>query len=201
VSTSNAKLSPADWATVITLYSRGEKSIRELAVMFKVAPQSIHEGLRKRGTKKGSALGDVTREVEDEAAAAHKQRVQAAHQTAERYQKYNELLIQLTVKKIADANTAGTLSAINADILTLKNGMAILAKGRKEACEIGKVEEMLQQDEELAQLNVGEYTEEELEAIRAANEEAYQQSLDDVDNLDIDDLDDADDGDEEDEED
>lgn len=194
----HAKLSPADWATVVTLFSRGEKSVRDLATMFKVTPQSIHEGLRKRGVKKGSAIADVTAEAEDEAAAAHKARVAAAHATAERYGKYNDLFVQLTVKKITDAHQNGTLAAVNGDVLTLKNGMAILAKGRKEAWDIGKVEAMLEQDEELAALNVGEYTNEELAEIQAANEEAYTQSLHDVENLDMDDLDVDDDGDEED---
>jgi hypothetical protein len=194
-----AKLSPSDWATIVTLFSRGEKSVRDLAVMFKCAPSSIHEGLRKRGVKKGSALGDVTQEAEDEAASAHRARVAAAHQTAERYGKYNDLFVQLTVKKITDAHQNGTLAAVNGDVLTLKNGMAILAKGRKEAWEIGKVEAMLEQDEELAVLNVGEYSEEELAAIQAANEEAYQESLTDVESLDMDAL--GIDGDEDEEED
>lgn len=194
-----AKISPSDWATVVTLYSRGEKSVRELATMFKVSPQAIHDGLRKRGVKKGSALGDVQQETEDEASKAHTARVQAAHQTADRYQKYIDVMVQLTVKKITDAHGAGTLATANADILTLKNGIAIVAKGRKESWEIGKIDQMLEQDEELAQLNVGEYSEEELEAIRSANEEAYQQSLDDVDSIDMGDLGDSDDDEDEDE--
>src|SRR5205085_9069673 len=112
----HAKLSPADWATIVTMFSRAEKSVRDLAAMFKVSPQAIHEGLRKRGVEKGSALGNVQQETEDEATAAHKQRVQAAHQTADRYQKYNDLLVQLTIKKISDAHQNGTLGAVNADI-------------------------------------------------------------------------------------
>lgn len=188
-----SKISPSDWATIVTLYQRGEKTVRDLAEMFQVSRQAIHDGLNKRGVKKGSKVSDVAKEAEDEAAAAHKARVAAAHSTAERYSKYNELFVQIMVKKIVDANNAGTLALANADVITLKNGMSILAKARKEAWDMGKIEQMLEQDEELAALNVGEYTEEELALIQAANEEAYQSSLDDMDGLDVDPLDDTDD--------
>lgn len=182
---SQNKLSSTDWATIVTLYTRGEKTVRDLAEQFQVSRAAIHEGLNKRGVKKGSKVSDVMKEAEDEAAAAHKARVAAAHSTAERYQKYNELFVQIMVKKIVDSNQSGTLASANAEIIAIKNGMAVLAKARKEAWDMGKIEQMLEQDEELAALNVGEYTEEELDAIKAANEEAYQASMDDMDGLDI----------------
>lgn len=181
------KLSPADWATIVTLYSRGEKTVRDLAEQFKVTPQAIHQGLRQRGVQKASGISDVLAEVEDAATAKRKEKVAAAHKKAEDYGKYTDVLVQLTIKKITEAHNAGGISTVNADIITLKNGMAIVAKGRQENWIIGKVDELMQESEELAQLNVGEYTEEELAAIREANEEAYQQTLDEVDGLNLDD--------------
>lgn len=173
------KLSAADWATVVTLASRGEKTVRELAEMFGVRRQSIHEGLVKRGVQVASRIQAVQAEIEDAATAARKKRVQDAQKKADDYSKRLDLVVQLTVKKIVDANQVGTLASVNGDIITLKGAMAIISKGREQHWDIHKVDELLQENEELAELNVGEYTEDELEAIRAANEEAYNQTLED----------------------
>jgi predicted DNA binding protein len=192
VSNSNT-LSAADWATIIAMASRGEKTARDLADMFQVSPQAIHQGLRKRGVTFGSRVHEVAKEVEDEATAARKKRVQEGQKKAEDYSKRLDLVVQLTVKKIVDANQAGTLASVNGDIITLKNAIATISKGRQEHWEIHKIDELLQENEELAELNVGEYTEDELEAIRAANEEAFNESLDGEFNLDAEDDDEEDD--------
>jgi predicted DNA-binding protein YlxM (UPF0122 family) len=179
VSDKRKKISAADWATIVTLASRGEKTVRELADMFGVTRQSIHDGLVKRGVQVASRLQGVQAEIEDAATAARKKKVMDANKKAEDYSKRIDLVVQLTVKKIVDANTLGTLASVNGDIITLKNAIATISKGREQHWEIHKVDELLQENEELAELNVGEYTEEELEGIRAANEEAYNQTLDD----------------------
>lgn len=178
-------LSPGDWATIVTLASRGEKNARDLADMFQVTVQAIHQGLRKRGVSFGSRVTEVSKEVEDEASAARKKRVQDGQKKAEDYSKRLDLVVQLTVKKIVDANATGTLAAVNGDIITLKNAIATISKGRQEHWDIHKIDELLQENEELAELNVGEYTEEELEAIKEANEAAYQESLDNDSDLNV----------------
>lgn len=179
MTTPKKKISAADWGTIVTLASRGEKTVRELAEMYGVKRQSIHEGLARRGVQVASRIQAVQAEIEDAASAARKKKVVDANKKAEDYSKRLDLIVQLTVKKIVDANNSGTLAAANGDILTLKNAIVTISKGRQEHWDIHKVDELLQENEELAELNVGEYTEDELEAIRAANEEAYNQTLDD----------------------
>lgn len=184
---SNQKqLTPAEWATIVTLYSRGEKTVRDLADQFGVSPQAIHKGLRARGVQKGSRIADVEHEAEDEAEKARREKVKAAVSKADQFGKFNEFFVQILVKRIRDANENGSLAGANADVITIKNAMATLAKGRAEAWDIHKIEEMLRESEELATLNVGEYTEAELEEIKAANEEAYQASMEDIDGLTMD---------------
>jgi hypothetical protein len=170
----------------VTLYSRGEKTVRDLADQFGVSPQAIHKGLRARGVQKGSRIADVEHEAEDEAEKARREKVKAAVSKADQFGKFNEFFVQILVKRIRDANENGSLAGANADVITIKNAMATLAKGRAEAWDIHKIEEMLRESEELATLNVGEYTEAELEEIKAANEEAYQASMEDIDGLTMD---------------
>lgn len=185
---SNSKpLSHPDWAEIVTLYSRGEKTVRDLADQFGVSPQAIHKGLKQRGVVKGSRIADVQGEIEDAAETARKEKVKAAINKADQFGKFNEFFVQILIKRVRDAHENGALASANGDVITIKNAMATLAKGRAEAWDIHKIDEMLQENEELATLNVGEYTEEELETIREANEEAYQASMEDIDNLTLDD--------------
>lgn len=177
----NARLSAADWASIVTLYQRGEKNIRELAEAFGVSPQAIQQGLKTRNIQKNSSLDEVVSEVKDKAREKREAAVQQAEQHQASYAKWAHLLAQLTIKKITEGEQSGQLALKNADILVLGNGMKILAKAREENWKILGIEDLLGEGSELPDLNVGEYSEEELERIRDANEEGYLENLRDDD--------------------
>lgn len=171
------KLSPTDWATVVTLYERGEKNLRQLAEQFGVTPQAIQKGLKQRGIEKGSRLDEVAQEVDDIARQERERRVQQANATVENYAKWYDVIAKLTMKKVLDANNAGGVATVNADILTLKNATAIIEKARSESWAILGIEDLLGEGAELPDLNVGEYSEAELERIREANEASYLEGI------------------------
>lgn len=171
------RLSPSDWATVVTLYERGDKNIRELAEMFGVTPPAIRKGLKQRGIQKASRLGEVVAEVEDKARAEREAAVRKAKDHQENYAKWSHLIAQLTIKKITEGEQGGNLASKNADLLVLGNGMKILEKARKEGWEILSIEDLLGEGSELPDLNVGEYSESELEKIREANEQSYLEGI------------------------
>lgn len=172
-----SRLSPSDWATVVTLYERGEKNLRELADQFGVSPQAIQKGLKARGIEKGSRLDEVTNEVDDAARRERERRVQNAGLAVEQYAKWYEALAKLTMNKVITANTNGNIATVNAEVLTLKNATAIVEKARRESWEILGIEDLLGEGAELPDLNVGEYSPDELEAIRQGNEESYLEGL------------------------
>lgn len=171
-------LSPADWAEAQTLFERGEKSIQEIADMHGVSRQSIYQGFNRRGVKGQSRLDEVANETSDEARAAREERLKKANLKRDQYAAYNDALARIAIKKLLAADKAGNISTINADILTIKNTGVIIERARKEGWEIDKIDELLGDDDGmLPDLNVGEYSNEELEAINAANEDQYLESI------------------------
>jgi len=172
------RLTSVEWATVVTLYERGEKTVKEMAEQFGVSPQAIREGLRTRGATRDSRLPEVKSEVEDAARAEHARRVADAQKVREDHAKYIKVLTQLAVKKVSEAASSGSLPLVNADMLTLKNAMAIVATGRRELWDILDIAKLMDEEEELPDLNIGEYSPDEIDTMRDANEADYQETID-----------------------
>lgn len=172
------RISPVDWATICTLYARGEKNLRELAEQFEVSIEAIRKGLKKRNIQKNSRQDEVMDEAADQAREAREAKVRAANLAVDQYSKYFDIIVKLTMKRVLEGDKQGNLALKNADILVLKNATAIVEKARLEQWDILQLETVLGENAELPDLNVGEYTEEELDAIRAANEDHYMESLD-----------------------
>lgn len=180
MSTHPNRLSATDWAHVVTLFERGEKNLRELAEQFGVTTQAIHKGLKARGVKKGSRLSEVSTEIDNVAREDRERRVKQANTQVESYAKWYDVIAKMTMKKILEGSQSpGGLATQNADILVLKNATAIIEKARSESWEILDIKELLGENAELPDLNVGEYTPEELDRIRQANEDTYLEGLDD----------------------
>lgn len=180
---SGKRLTPTDWATIVALAERGEKNTRELAEMFGVSQQAISKGLKERGIQIGSRLDEVRGEVDDIARKERERRVKQANLSVEQYAKYYDALTKQLVKRVLidSAGVAGGIAAAGADVLVIKNTLAALRIAREENWSILDIENLLGENAELPDLNVGEYTPEEIESIRQANEEGYLEQLEDED--------------------
>lgn len=180
--TTQNRLTATDWAHVVTLAERGDKNLRELAEQFGVTKQAIQKGLKARGITIGSRLNEVMGEVDDVAREERERKVKAANAAVEQYAKYNDAIVKLVMKRVIEGSqTPGGIAAANAEILTLKNAIATVAKAREENWEILDIKDLLGENAELPDLNVGEYTPEELERIRSANEDSYLEGINDDD--------------------
>lgn len=167
------RLTAVEWATIVALYERGEKNTRELAEQFQVSRQAIEQGLRQRSVQRHARLEEVKGEVEDVAREEHRRRVAEAVKNKDDYKGYIGALTKLTMKRVIQAENANTLPGINADLVVLNNAMKIVAKGREQIWDILDIKDLTGDDEELPDLNIGEYSPEEIEGIKAANEDAY----------------------------
>lgn len=156
----------------------------ELAEMYDVSRQAISRGLKSRGITKGSSLDEVKDEAAERAREEHTARIRNASAQVETYSKYYDALSRMTMKKVVDAEKAGRLAAINAEVIVLKNAMSVIEKARSESWSILKIDELLSDDENLPDLNIGEYSAEDLDAIREQNDEAYLETLADEAELD-----------------
>lgn len=175
-------LSAAEWATIVVLYQRGEKNTRQLGEQFGVSRQAIEKGLKERGIEKASRLDEVRNDADDAARAELARRVAEANKLKSDHASYVGALTKMTMKKVADANNAGNLPSINADLVVLGNAMKIVAKGRDETWTILGIDELKDQSDQLPDLNIGEYTPDEIGDIQDAIEESYQTGLEEEEN-------------------
>ena len=174
------RLSPKEWAEIKTAFERNEKSVRELAEEYGVSKQAIYQGLSERGAKRMSDLAETTGDDDAEAAAKEREaNVRRAKKKQEEYARYNDVIVQLTMKRVIEGSQQnGSLSSKHKDIVVLNNAAKIVERARKENWEILRVEDLLGEEEELPDLNVGEYSQDELDEIRQAQEEHYVEAND-----------------------
>lgn len=176
-----AKLSPSDWANVVVAYQSGEKNVIELAEEFGVSHQAISKGLRERGVQRVSKLTENIVNEEDQARVQRTADVVKARMQVERFSKFNDVITQMVMKRVIDGDRDNSLRTYDSDIKVLNNASKIVERARRENWTILEIERVLEGEESLPDLNVGEYTPAELEAIREANEEHYLEAQEDDD--------------------
>jgi DNA-binding MarR family transcriptional regulator len=179
LTTRTGNLTPAEWATIVVLYERGEANTRQLGERFGVSRQAIEKGLKERGIEKNSRLDEVRNDVDDKAREELARRVAEANKLKADYASYMNALTRMTMRKVADAEKNGALAGINADLIVLGNAIKVVAKAREESWTILDIPSLEASEDELPDLNIGEYTEDEIEAVRDANEAAWQAGLED----------------------
>lgn len=176
--TTGKNLTAAEWATIVVLYQRGEKNTRQLGEQFGVSRQAIEKGLKERGIEKASRLDEVRNDADDAARAELARRVAEATKLKSDHAGYVTAITRMAMKKVLEANQASALPGINADLIVLGNAMKIVEKGRSEIWTILSIDDLKDQSEELPDLNIGEYTTDEITGIQDAIEESYQTGLD-----------------------
>lgn len=184
-----SKITPAQWAEIVTAFQRGEKNMVQLGEEYGVDYKTISRGLRTRGVSRNSKLTEHAQDDDAELARKEREEMAArAKKKQETYSKYNDAIVQMMMKRLVQGDKDGNNIATYAkEIRVLKDASQILERARRENWEILRIEDLLGESESMPDLNVGEYTPEEIEEIRRANEEHYleEQSHEDEDEYDL----------------
>lgn len=170
-------LSASEWASISVLYERGEKNTRELSEQFKVTRQAIEKGLKDRGIQKNSRLDEVRNDTDERAREELARRIAEANKHKTDYANYQNALGRMVMKKVAEAEKVGAVAGVNAEVIVLGNAIKAIAKSREEIWSILDIPSLEHSEEDLPDLNIGEYTEDEIEGIKEANEDAWQAGL------------------------
>ena len=167
------RLSPADWERAVALYEAGDMTIKALGTMFGISETAMGAGLRKRDAVKGSKAGDVASDLQKQMKEEHERLVKEVADMKNRYVKFNDLVASMTMKRIGEASRNGTpFGILKADLQVLHSASRILKNTRDEHYHLyGLYKEDDLEDAELPELNIGQYTAEEMENIRAAGED------------------------------
>lgn len=170
----SVQITPANWATIVVLYQRGEKNTRELAEQFGVTRQAIEKGLKSRGIERGSRLDEIRNEANDAARAEIVRHVSEPNKRKSEHAGWISAIERLAMRKLITAENAQALPSVNADMVVLGNALKIVAKGREEIWRILDIDDLKDQGDELPELNIGEYTVDEIGDIQDAIEKSRQ---------------------------
>lgn len=154
----SVQITPANWATIVVLYQRGEKNTRELAEQFGVTRQAIEKGLKSRNIERGSRLDEVRNDANDAARSEIVRRVSEANKIKSDHARRVSAIVKIAMRKIVTAEQAQNLPSVNADMVMLGKALKIGAKGREEILRILDIDHLKDQHDELPDLNIGEYT-------------------------------------------
>lgn len=173
------RLTPSEWAEIVTLYERGEATQQEIADRYGVSRQAINGGLRERNIVMGSKVNEIISEANEASEKARKLRIEEVTSMKKRFITYNNGLANMAMKRVSEASQPGGvgLAAINPELVAIKNAMYIVQKGREENYALYDVATMDDDSDDMPDLSVSTYSSDELSEIQRANEEAYHEHL------------------------
>jgi hypothetical protein len=175
-----ARLTPAQWEIVTTLWELGKVTYRDLSEMFDITEESLRAGLKKRGAKKGSRVGEVGEAILEQSKAQTTLKLERIDAMKERYLSYGDVLGKLTMKEVTEAVRASApLSTRKENIAAIQKAAAIMAVLRAESYHLLGLNDENAITEELPELGITEYTADELEQIRRGFELVEDDPLDD----------------------
>jgi len=169
--TTPKRLKESEWIVAVTLWERGEVTLKELSEKFGVSEAAISQGLKRRNAKRGSKAHTVGKAISDKVADEKEKLVEEIFEFKKRFIKYGNLLAQLTIAEITEAKSKaeplvarkGNLEVINIATKNLKNI-------RSDLYHLYDLNDPDNKPDEIMDFNIGVYTQEDLENIHEANQ-------------------------------
>ncbi len=173
------RLSPKKWAEAEALWESGEVALGDLVTRFGVDRSTLQKRFSQRGIKKGAKSAEHAKRVSEEVtkAAIDDATVLAARirETKEEHYKMAAGLAKLTWAEILAVKSSGSPMAVAMNNLkALDNAMNVLKKAREERYAVLGLDRDDHVDEEgLPELVISELTADQIEALRAKQEDDY----------------------------
>lgn len=135
------RLTPAQWAEVVTLWELGEVTLEHLSERFGISVSAVYKGLRKRGATKGSRAHEVAAKVkagvlkaaEESGVSAEEERQNRIKETRQQHYDWAKMLSQQIVGSLAKAQKEmREFASESANVKTLRFALSALEIARKE---------------------------------------------------------------------
>lgn len=161
------KLTPAEWEQVVVLWESGSVTLKDLQTRFGISTVSLHQGLNKRGAVKGKRAKEFARTTEEALKSDAQRRAEEIRGFKQSYQKYGDFIMQATVKELNDLLKGPRSPEVNRRIFTsLKYSAEIFATMRDQKFHLYDLYNVNDEDGQLPDIAVVQYSDEELEAIK-----------------------------------
>lgn len=172
-------LTEAQWAEIVVAHEMGELTATMLAAKYDVSVSGISKGLKKRGAvygrlaheKAAKVAAATTASAVLEAVDAASDRSKRIEETKRDHYNWSTMLAKLAMSKIAKAERDKVpLASIVGDLRALRQAEAIVRGARTERYVLldmeGEVDE-----KDLPDLTIRDLTDQELDALRARNDD------------------------------
>lgn len=165
------RLKESDWALAVSLWERGEVTLRELSERFGVTEAAISQGLKRRGAKRGSKAHLTHREVEKTLAEERKKLAEEVFNFKRKYIRYGDFLMTLTMNLITEAKKDDKkLFSVKTEIETVIAATKVYKTIRNDMFHLYDLYNTEQDEGEQLDFNIGVYTESDIQALRESQE-------------------------------
>lgn len=185
--TESKRLKPAEWVVIISLWEMGEVTLKELSEKFGVSEAAISQGLKRKGSIRGSKAHLASKEVEAKNRQEKAKLIEDIYSFKKKFLKYGEFLMTLTINEITEAKKAGEkLITRRNEIETIGAATKVYKTIRNDMFHLYDLYNKENSDEDQEEFNIGVYSEKELETLREAQElldnvsQSTEEEIDDI---------------------
>lgn len=166
------RLKESDWALAVSLWERGEVTLRELSERFGVTEAALSQGLKRRGAKRGSKAHLIHKEVEKTLSDERKKMIEEVYTFKKKYIRYGDFLMTLTMNLITEAKKDDKkLFNIKNEIETIIAATKVYKTIRNDMFHLYDLYNNEHTDDEQLDFNIGVYTEADIQALRESQEQ------------------------------
>lgn len=179
------KLTPAEWEQVVVLWEAGTVTLSDLESKFGISKAALHEGLKKRKAIKGSRAKEFATHTEEALKTDAARRGDTIKKFREDYDKYGDAIFRMMLKELSLLQSERDSSAeVKRNMMrNLKYGAEILKIVRDERFHLLDLYNQTDADEDLPDIAVVQYDDDEIEAIKRRFDKDTVPLLDDDDEL------------------
>jgi hypothetical protein len=162
------KLSLAEWEQVVVLWESGSVTLQDLSDRFGISKPALHEGLKKRGSVKGSRAKEFARHTEDALKSDAQRNAEAIKGFKSDYHKMGDFIMRATIKELQELlkETPRSAETKRRIFTCLKYSSEIFATIRDQKYHLHGLYDQTEQEVDLPEIAVVQYDESEMEAIR-----------------------------------
>jgi hypothetical protein len=165
---SKKKLPLAEWAQVVVLWESGSVTLSDLSDRFGISKGALHDGLKKRGSVKGSRAAEFATTTEDHLKSEASRKMEMVKTFRGEFHTYGDFIMKSTIKELQELLRESPRSAeTKRRIFTsLKYSAEIYATIRDQKFHLFDLYNEKEEDGQLPEITVVQYTEDEIDAIK-----------------------------------
>lgn len=171
------------WAEIAAIWELGDATLQELSDKYGITRQGISRKMKELGIVRGSKSSQQLARVHEEVVKATGQDAKVIAQrmvdTKEDHYNHSNMLGKLAMNELALAKSEGrALATAEPNLKAIQRAMQVVKMVREEKWVVLGLDQIEHEDEDLPELVIREMTQEEVRAIRDAQNRQMENPLD-----------------------